>query len=128
MMPMVNNKVCLMCFAAHGDIKPSNFLLYKKNDGTVVIKISDFGLSRRFDSDRSGNPVVTQLYAAPEILNGNATPVVKPVHVIMNSLLQYKQVECLNLTVRTSCYFTLPVYVACSFNFLVVNTAGKNRS
>lgn len=53
----------------HRDLKPSNILIGKK----CKLKICDFGLSRRAESDAFGSyspRVGTQLYKAPELLIG----------------------------------------------------------
>ncbi len=50
----------------HGDIKPANIMIFKKEDGTIEIKIVDFGQSSHFDSvpqKHQGSP----LYFSPEI-------------------------------------------------------------
>jgi serine/threonine protein kinase len=50
----------------HGDIKPANIMLDEKDDGTVHIKIIDFGMSSHFDAiiqRVQGSP----LYFSPEI-------------------------------------------------------------
>lgn len=50
----------------HGDIKPANIMLNEKDDGTVHIKIIDFGMSAHFDAiiqRVQGSP----LYFSPEI-------------------------------------------------------------
>lgn len=52
----------------HGDIKPANIMVNEKADGSVQIKILDFGFSRRFD-DISQNTQGTPLYFSPEIAN-----------------------------------------------------------
>jgi serine/threonine protein kinase len=33
----------------HRDLKPGNILLDKLNDGTEILKLSDFGLSKKID-------------------------------------------------------------------------------
>jgi serine/threonine protein kinase len=55
----------------HGDIKPSNMLLFKDKNGYHV-KISDFSLSYIFDSDIhiSNKNLYTQGYKAPEVEEG----------------------------------------------------------
>jgi len=57
-------------FVCHRDIKPENFLFLTKED-TSVLKIIDFGLSKRFKSGetlttRAGTP----FYVAPQVLIG----------------------------------------------------------
>ena len=58
-------KACHDRHIAHRDIKPSNFLIDKYNR----IKISDFGLSRKFDTNSTCNDSKgTPLFMAPEII------------------------------------------------------------
>uniref|UniRef100_A0A3Q1I0S8 Protein kinase domain-containing protein n=1 Tax=Anabas testudineus TaxID=64144 RepID=A0A3Q1I0S8_ANATE len=52
----------------HGDIKPDNVLLYKK-DGETRAALSDFGGSY-FAKDRDRPPIQTLFYMAPEMLLG----------------------------------------------------------
>jgi len=50
----------------HGDIKPANIMIDEKADGSITIKLIDFGLSTYFDAirqERQGSP----LYFSPEI-------------------------------------------------------------
>lgn len=49
----------------HNDIKPANCLVFNNN----AIKLSDFGLSRTFQSASTNNQNGTLAYAAPEILD-----------------------------------------------------------
>src|SRR5205085_1041263 len=55
----------------HRDIKPSNFLLTQRS-GRLVVKLTDFGLSRQLDDDagsrltRLGSTVGTIDYISPE--------------------------------------------------------------
>jgi len=53
----------------HRDIKPENILLVEKNSENLILKISDFGLSKilfnEFTFESFGSPV----FAAPEIAN-----------------------------------------------------------
>ena len=55
----------------HRDLKPDNILLTRK-DFSAVLKIVDFGLSRKWENTDL-NPLTTgvgtPVYAAPEILN-----------------------------------------------------------
>jgi serine/threonine protein kinase len=55
----------------HRDVKPSNFLLSRSRKGHLLVKLSDFGLSREVDDDdrrvtRTGTTVGTVDYIAPE--------------------------------------------------------------
>jgi serine/threonine protein kinase len=52
----------------HGDIKPANIMVNEKADGSVQIKILDFGFSRHFN-DISQTTQGTPLYFSPEIAN-----------------------------------------------------------
>lgn len=54
----------------HRDIKPENILLKFMSDGTTSVKIADFGLSKRLDSESSRwtSYVATRWYRAPEQL------------------------------------------------------------
>ena len=56
----------------HRDIKPENFLFSVKPDGSYVIKLSDFGLSRDYCSTASLKSLVGSTpFQAPEILSLN---------------------------------------------------------
>ncbi|KAK0701331.1 hypothetical protein B0H67DRAFT_98423 [Lasiosphaeris hirsuta] len=62
----------------HGDVKMENVLMFSREDGSWLAKISDFGQSiiapATMDDDpaRVGVPVGTPLLAAPEIRTGSA--------------------------------------------------------
>lgn len=52
----------------HGDIKPANIMIIERDDGTIEVKICDFGQSSYFGSipqRETGSP----LYFSPEITN-----------------------------------------------------------
>ena len=52
----------------HRDIKPSNVLVFNQQDGSVVFKLCDFGLSKPFTRQGNQSPrTVTPWYRAPEI-------------------------------------------------------------
>jgi len=54
---------------AHRDLKPENLLCSELDDGTVVIKIADFGLSKAFSGESAlETSCGTPDYAAPEVL------------------------------------------------------------
>ena len=56
----------------HRDLKPHNMLVKRKSDGTIDLKIADFGLTRSFEIPmRVYTPeVVTLWYKPPELLLG----------------------------------------------------------
>jgi len=58
---------------AHRDLKPENLLCSEMDDGKMVIKIADFGLSKAFGGGSGGESALstscgTPDYAAPEVL------------------------------------------------------------
>jgi len=54
---------------AHRDLKPENLLCSEMDDGKVVIKIADFGLSKTFSGESAlETSCGTPDYAAPEVL------------------------------------------------------------
>eukprot|EP00347_Sterkiella_histriomuscorum_P003374 403364539 len=58
----------------HRDIKPENFLISELEDGLVIVKLIDFGFSKRFSKDTENLEMHALLgtpnYIAPEILSG----------------------------------------------------------
>jgi serine/threonine protein kinase len=59
----------------HRDIKPSNLFLHEPGDGTVVLKVCDFGIAKRLESEvveasteitRTGGLLGSPLYMSPE--------------------------------------------------------------
>ena len=58
----------------HGDVKPGNVLLAGPPDRpTAVVKLSDFGLSRRRGDARGTSVGGTPAYLAPEVVRGEPT-------------------------------------------------------
>ena len=81
-------------FIVHRDIKPENILLRKAPDNkTVVVKLSDFGISKQLHDGQScfsnaSNIKGTQGWIAPEILaNTNEKKVCVLVSVIKNRIM-----------------------------------------
>ena len=59
---------------AHRDLKPENLLCATGDDGEILIKIADFGLSKAFsDGDPLKTACGTPDYAAPEVLTLDQT-------------------------------------------------------
>ena len=57
----------------HRDLKPQNVLVVKRNDGSIIAKISDFGISRSFGAQWSGVNSLTGGtigFCSPEQLQG----------------------------------------------------------
>jgi len=52
----------------HGDIKPANIMIIEREDGTIEIKLVDFGNSSHFDSIPQ-QPTGSPMYSSPEIAN-----------------------------------------------------------
>jgi serine/threonine protein kinase len=79
--PIATSQICqilLQIFAAiahlhehlifHGDIKPANIMIVQKEDGTIEIKIVDFGHSTHFGHEQILQGLLgTPLYFSPEI-------------------------------------------------------------
>ncbi len=56
---------------SHRDIKPEN-ILFENTDPDADIKLIDFGLSRKYNSDEKMHTILgTPYYVAPEVLKGN---------------------------------------------------------
>ena len=47
----------------HRDLKPSNFFLTERGDGTALVKVLDFGISKAAQSDGSPDPRLTETQA-----------------------------------------------------------------
>src|SRR5262249_43314405 len=57
----------------HGDLKPSNVFLARRPDGTAIVKVLDFGISKLVGDDvealtRTNTRLGSSLYMAPEQL------------------------------------------------------------
>jgi len=62
-------RYCHTMGVAHRDLKPEN-LLYATKDSHSIIKISDFGLAKIYDSSLMMTQCGTPSYVAPEVLEG----------------------------------------------------------
>jgi len=62
-------RYCHNMGVAHRDLKPEN-LLYATRDSHSIIKISDFGLAKIYDSSLMMTQCGTPSYVAPEVLDG----------------------------------------------------------
>jgi len=62
-------RYCHSMGVAHRDLKPEN-LLYATRDTHSIIKISDFGLAKVYDSSLMMTQCGTPSYVAPEVLEG----------------------------------------------------------
>jgi len=62
-------RYCHNMGVAHRDLKPEN-LLYATRDPHSIIKISDFGLAKIYDSSLMTTQCGTPSYVAPEVLEG----------------------------------------------------------
>jgi calcium/calmodulin-dependent protein kinase I len=62
-------RYCHKMGVAHRDLKPEN-LLYATRDPHSIIKISDFGLAKVYDSSLMMTQCGTPSYVAPEVLEG----------------------------------------------------------
>lgn len=62
-------RYCHKMGVAHRDLKPEN-LLYATRDSHSIIKISDFGLAKVYDSSLMMTQCGTPSYVAPEVLEG----------------------------------------------------------
>lgn len=62
-------RYCHNMGVAHRDLKPEN-LLYATKDPHSIIKISDFGLAKVYDSNLMMTQCGTPSYVAPEVLEG----------------------------------------------------------
>lgn len=56
----------------HRDIKPGNLLLKKSEDGEMILKLADFGVSHEMENDDDSlrQTAGTAIFSAPEMLTG----------------------------------------------------------
>ena len=60
----------------HRDLKPSNILVAERDDGAAEVKLLDFGIAKALVAEedvaltRTGTPLLTPAYAAPEQISG----------------------------------------------------------
>jgi serine/threonine-protein kinase ULK/ATG1 len=56
----------------HRDLKPQNLLLFEAEDGSMEVKIADFGFARALGPEKMAETLCgSPLYMAPEILTGH---------------------------------------------------------
>ena len=57
----------------HRDLKPANILCFEGENGRIILKIADFGISKFQDQDKSADHTVgqgTKKFQAPEVVRG----------------------------------------------------------
>ena len=57
----------------HRDLKPANILCFEGENGRIILKIADFGISKFQDQDKSADHTVgqgTKKFQAPEVIRG----------------------------------------------------------
>jgi serine/threonine-protein kinase len=76
----------------HGDFKPGNVILTRTESGGTLAKVTDFGLARTQDGERSqgGLPAGTPTYMAPEQLRGAKASVASDIYAL--GLVMYEMV------------------------------------
>ena len=72
----------------HRDLKPSNVLVAEGDDGTAQVKLLDFGIAKALTTEhdaaltRTGTPLLTPAYAAPEQISGDAITTATDVYAL----------------------------------------------
>ena len=69
-------KIMLSKNIIHRDLKPNNILIKYDSPNTFIVKLADFGLSRKYNNKNFSTYAGTDIYRAPELLyqQGNYDP------------------------------------------------------
>ena len=68
-------KIMLSKNIIHRDLKPNNILIKYDSQNTFIVKLADFGLSRKYNNQNFSTHKGTNFYAAPELFGeGNYDP------------------------------------------------------